>query len=597
MKIFKFSPRQKALTASVILFALLSFFIAGGLDANYIIFKKNNPIAGIGELLNFAAIAPQSSAYVLLLFIALYLIAGVISLFIVLNKIHEDGKKLINSGMLPYVILIGVVGFIVFVGLGLLFTIPEGADGLKRNITFVGETLLISVVAFAAIYAIVLAIYLLIMALPFTARNAVNIGSEAKDEVEEKEEKSEADLSNTFDTEKKGGANGAAGGVAAGAGVAIGSGTGGAPLAYDKNRVFPGLIAIDDRFLLGEQALPFLPTGLTLRRFVEDLQNYLATTCSLYYSLDDLAVFVSAILTTPLTILEGVSGTGKSSLPRYFAKFIGENAYFESIQMTYKDRDDILGYYNDFTGVYFETEFLKRLYEATYRLNHLNLMVLDEMNISRVEYYFADFLSVMEFPEDQRRIHIVNVGEDAPVHLAGGDLLITPNTRFIGTCNTDDSTFAITDKVIDRAIVLDFDEFHEPLSFSTKAKPVAVSNKDLASLAEAARKDKKLSFDANDQKKLVALLKEADDCLGIKTGNRFLNQASDLAPVYAAITGSKEGAIDYLFAFKVLRKAKGRVDAGYRAGLRSMGDYLKKTYGDAFKKSLETIDREMRRLG
>ena len=595
MKIFKFSPRQKALTASVILFALLSFFIAGGLDANYIIFKKNNPIAGIGELLNFAAIAPQSSAYVLLLFIALYLIAGVISLFIVLNKIHEDGKKLVNSGMLPYVILIGVVGFIVFVGLGLLFTIPEGADGLKRNITFVGETLLISVVAFAAIYAIVLAIYLLIMALPFTARNAVSIGGEAKDGPEE-EKTSEADLSNSFDTEKKSGGSAGAN-VAAGAGVAIGTGAAGVPLDYDKNRIFPGLVAIDDRFLLGEQALPFLPNGLTLRRFVEDLQNYLATSCSLYYSLDDLAIFVSAILTTPLTILEGVSGTGKSSLPRYFAKFIGENAYFESVQMTYKDRDDILGYYNDFTGVYFETEFLKRLYEATYRLNHVNLMVLDEMNISRVEYYFADFLSVMEFPEDQRRIHVVNVGEDAPVHLSGGDLLITPNTRFVGTCNTDDSTFAITDKVIDRAIVLDFDEFHEPLSFSTKAKPLAVSNKDLVSLAEAARKDKKLAFDSNDHKKLVALLKEADDCLGIKTGNRFLNQASNLSPVYAAVTGSKEGAIDYLFAFKVLRKAKGRVDAGYRSGLRSMADYLKKTYGDAFKKSLETISREIRRLG
>lgn len=595
MKIFKFSPRQKAITASVILFALLSFFIAGGLDANYIIFKKNNPIAGIGELLNFAPIAPQASAYILLLFICLYLIVGAVSLFIVLNKIHEDGKTILSSGLLPYVILIGVVGFIVFVGLGMLFAIPEGAEGIKRNITFVGETLLISIVGFAAIYAVVLAIYLLIMALPFTARNAVSIGGEAKDGPEE-EKISEADLSNSFDTEKKSGGSAGAN-AAAGAGVAIGTGAAGAPLDYDKNRIFPGLVAIDDRFLLGEQALPFLPNGLTLRRFVEDLQNYLATSCSLYYSLDDLAIFVSAILTTPLTILEGVSGTGKSSLPRYFAKFIGENAYFESVQMTYKDRDDILGYYNDFTGVYFETEFLKRLYEATYRLNHVNLMVLDEMNISRVEYYFADFLSVMEFPEDQRRIHVVNVGEDAPVHLSGGDLLITPNTRFVGTCNTDDSTFAITDKVIDRAIVLDFDEFHEPLSFSTKAKPLAVSNKDLVSLAEAARKDKKLAFDSNDQKKLVALLKEADDCLGIKTGNRFLNQASSLSPVYAAVTGSKEGAIDYLFAFKVLRKAKGRVDAGYRSGLRSMGDYLKKTYGDAFKKSLETISREIRRLG
>ena len=80
-------------------------------------------------------------------------------------------------------------------------------------------------------------------------------------------------------------------------------------------------------------------------------------------------------------------------------------------------------------------------------------------------------------------------------------------------------------------------------------------------------------------------------------GYRFLNQAKDLTPCYAAMTGEKEGALDYLFAFKVLRKAKGRVDASYRGGLHELSSYIKKTYGDSFKRSLSSIDYEIRRLG
>lgn len=602
MNIFAFSPKQKAITGSTVLFALLSFFVAGGLDANYVVFLKNNIIAKIGELLSFEQIKPSISGYILLFFIVLYFVVGVICLFAAMNKVKLAGQTLRSSKILPYVILFGVAGLIVFFGIGSLFSIPFGAAGYLNNITFVGQALTISILAFVAIYAIVFAVYLLIASLPSINRETVKAmggkkeKGDSQDDFESLEEetekrKKEDDVTASFD-EKKDGKAGAISGVV-GVGTAVISG--GTGEAYDKSKVFPSLVEIDERFALGDQQLPFLPSGLTLQRLVEDLQNYLSTSCELYYSLDDLAMYVSAILTTPLTILEGVSGTGKSSLPRYFSKFIGETAYFESIQMTYKDRDDLLGYYNDFTGVYHETEFLKRLYESTYRANHLNIMVLDEMNISRIEYYFADFLSVMEFPEPDRKIHLMNIPGDAPAHLGKGDLQITPNTRFVGTANTDDSTFAITDKVIDRAIVLDFDEYQSKIEFSTKAKPIALSYKDLISMAEEARKKEGNRLGKEDRRKFGELLKKTGDLIGVKTGNRLLVQADMLVPVYKAMRGNKEGALDYLFAFKVLRKAKGRVDMSYLSGLSDLREYVVKNYGDAMPHTISAIDSELRR--
>ncbi len=602
MNIFAFSPKQKAITGSTVLFALLSFFVAGGLDANYVVFLKNNIIAKIGELLSFEQIKPSISGYILLLFIVLYFVVGVICLFAAMNKVKLAGQTLRSSKILPYVILFGVAGLIVFFGIGSLFSIPFGAAGYLNNVTFVGQALTISILAFVAIYAIVFAVYLLIASLPSINRETVKAMGSKKEkgdsqvdfeslEEEAQKRKEEDDVTTSFD-EKKAGKPEAVASVAGVGTVAISGGNG---EAYDKNKVFPSLVEIDERFVLGDQQLPLLPSGLTLQRLVEDLQNYLSTSCELYYSLDDLAMYVSAILTTPLTILEGVSGTGKSSLPRYFSKFIGETAYFESIQMTYKDRDDLLGYYNDFTGVYHETEFLKRLYESTYRANHLNIMVLDEMNISRIEYYFADFLSVMEFPEPDRKIHLMNIPGDAPAHLGKGDLQITPNTRFVGTANTDDSTFAITDKVIDRAIVLDFDEYQSKIEFSTKAKPIALSYKDLISMAEEARKKEGNRLGKEDRRKFGELLKKTGELIGVKTGNRLLVQADMLVPVYKAMRGNKEGALDYLFAFKVLRKAKGRVDMSYLSGLSDLREYVVKNYGDAMPHTLSAIDSELRR--
>ena len=86
--------------------------------------------------------------------------------------------------------------------------------------------------------------------------------------------------------------------------------------------------------------------------------------------------------------------------------------------------------------------------------------VLDEMNISRVEYYFAEMLSLLEMPnEDQRVLSIVASGWDNdPKLIQDGKLKIPNNIWFVGTINNDDSTFMVTDKVYDRAMPINIDE-------------------------------------------------------------------------------------------------------------------------------------------
>ena len=77
-----------------------------------------------------------------------------------------------------------------------------------------------------------------------------------------------------------------------------------------------------------------------------------------------------------MIILQGLSGTGKSSLPRYFAKFIGSRPNFNPVQTTWRDKTSIISYFNDFTQTFNETEFLKQMYRATYEVDRLNIMVV-----------------------------------------------------------------------------------------------------------------------------------------------------------------------------------------------------------------------------
>ena len=174
---------------------------------------------------------------------------------------------------------------------------------------------------------------------------------------------------------------------------------------------------------------------------------------------------------SPLTILAGVSGTGKSQLPRFYADAMGMHFLKIPVQPRWDGPQDLLGFYNYIEQRYKATDLSRGLvhmdsynwHEQSERFSDRVLLVLlDEMNLARVEYYFSEFLSRLEGRplddvadnDDIRRpseieIDVSQKGQTRRVY-AGQNVL------FVGTMNEDESTLSLSDKVLDRANVLRF---------------------------------------------------------------------------------------------------------------------------------------------
>ena len=183
---------------------------------------------------------------------------------------------------------------------------------------------------------------------------------------------------------------------------------------------------------------------VTLEKVCEDFRNYAASRLRLYYNIDDIRRFIAGMAVSKIIILQGMSGTGKTSLAHAFGSFIDNTSTVIPVQPMWKERTDLLGYYNEFTKRFNETLLLEKMYEANYSKD-MYVTVLDEMNIARVEYYFAEFLSLLELPNpDERYLEVVSdVWENDPMQLKDGRVKLPDNMWFIGTANNDDSTFAI----------------------------------------------------------------------------------------------------------------------------------------------------------
>ncbi len=291
---------------------------------------------------------------------------------------------------------------------------------------------------------------------------------------------------------------------------------------------------------------------ITLEAFCVSFRNFAANKLGLYYSIDDVRRFVCGLGTSKLLILQGVSGTGKTSLAYAMGEFLQNDAVVVPVQPMWKERSDIIGYFNEFTKRFNETVLLRKMYEAGY-CKKMYITILDEVNISRIEYYFAEFLSLLELPdEDKRYLDVVSdVWKNDPELLKNGQIKLPPNMWFIGTANNDDSTFAISDKVYDRAMILSLDKKCEPFS-APETEPVLVSYTHFTELIEAAKQGYAMSDSC--AKKIAALDTFLIDTFHVSFGNRIMRQISEYVPIYMACGGTELEAVDYLLARKVLRK-------------------------------------------
>ena len=131
--------------------------------------------------------------------------------------------------------------------------------------------------------------------------------------------------------------------------------------------------------------------GISLESFCEDFRNFAASKLKLYYDIKDIRRFVAGMAVSKIVILQGMSGTGKTSLAHAFGAFTDNPSTVIPVQPMWKERTDLIGYYNEFTRRFNETLLLTKMYEANYSKD-VYVTVLDEMNIARVEYYFAEML-------------------------------------------------------------------------------------------------------------------------------------------------------------------------------------------------------------
>ncbi len=291
---------------------------------------------------------------------------------------------------------------------------------------------------------------------------------------------------------------------------------------------------------------------ISLKEICEQFRNYAASELELYYSEDLIRLFISAFSASRLLILQGISGTGKTSLAYAFGSFLGNDSVIAPVQPSWRDRTELFGYFNEFTKRFNETELLSKMYEATYN-DMIYVTILDEMNIARVEYYFAEMLSIMEMPN--KKEWVVNLvatpWENDPKKIVNGNFVLPKNMWYVGTINNDDSTFMVTDKVYDRAMAININEKSEKFN-APKTEKLNITDDYFESLFEDAQKKYPLSSEMS--KKLEELDQYIIEHFRISFGNRITKQIEDFVPTYVACGGEEIDAVDYLIVTKILRK-------------------------------------------
>lgn len=258
--------------------------------------------------------------------------------------------------------------------------------------------------------------------------------------------------------------------------------------------------------------------GSDVNAAVAYIQVYLKKK-GIYYSRNVLETFYALLMSNDLIILAGDSGSGKTNLVKSFADAIGGKYVIVPVKPNWTSSEDLIGYYNPLEKKYLSTQFLDAIIEASKHPEIPYLICLDEMNLARVEYYFADFLSLLEERESQPELRLYSEAESAhlvsecrmflslvdeatsnsqsinsfvdilkndelneKLHKLCGfqdgssllkyhsqlrknlgsylstpsSLVIPPNVRFIGAINVDETTHYLSPKILDRAHIIKF---------------------------------------------------------------------------------------------------------------------------------------------
>ncbi len=285
----------------------------------------------------------------------------------------------------------------------------------------------------------------------------------------------------------------------------------------------------------------------------------------LIYSEEDIAAFIAGLGSSKLSILQGMSGTGKTSLPKIFCEALMSDCHIIEVESSWRDKNELLGYYNEFSRMYTPKKFTQALYQARLHPDTIAFIVLDEMNLSRIEYYFSDFLSLMENDPDKREIKLLNISLFKNIKgqiygysglTNGHTIQIPPNVWFVGTANRDESTFEISDKVYDRAHTMNFNKRAKRVAYYAEATPPRyLTAEALNGLLEKAVEEHPFRIYE------YPVIEEVERLLApynISFGNRIAKQIEEFVPIYCACFGYSEtvkaDALERILLSKVVSK-------------------------------------------
>lgn len=287
------------------------------------------------------------------------------------------------------------------------------------------------------------------------------------------------------------------------------------------------------------------------------------------YSLTDLANFYLSLRTKPFVILAGISGTGKTQLPKLFAEAIGANFTLVPVRPDWTDNSDLIGYTN--LNQQFEKKaFLNAILEAHQEPEQPHFIVLDEMNLARVEHYFSDFLSIIETREFDgstiRTKAFLTKGDVGSKTLNADELInltLPQNVFIIGTVNMDETTHPFSKKVLDRANAIEINDVD--LDFPTSAdEPQSTTQEGMLYLEAKYVIARELSDTHQKEitEKVLPLLKAINQALqeaDLQFGYRVRDVISFYMTYAQDLTGilTFEQAFDYQIMQKILPRIQG----------------------------------------
>lgn len=320
---------------------------------------------------------------------------------------------------------------------------------------------------------------------------------------------------------------------------------------------------------------PLVATSIEIEGTPEHrfLEHFIATTheLGLLYAEKDLINFHTSMKSSNLVILAGMSGTGKSKLVNAYSRALGlysDQFTFIPVRPSWTDDADLIGYADTLHMVYRpgDSGLINALKQAEKEEDKLFIICFDEMNLARVEHYFSQFLSILEMEPGRRSLRLYNDELANTLYNSAQyppTITIKDNVMFVGTVNLDESTYHFSDKVLDRANVLQLEvlPFHQLLEIGDKKKVVHSRDQVIDYEAYDLFKNKNRNIDLSEEEieflwELHCALQKVNQQMGV--GQRIVRQIDAyLKNLPQQDTLTRSEALDIQIVQRILTKVRG----------------------------------------